>query len=115
MQVRMAALQSRRKGETMLTRMMILMSAALADGCLATLVATVLLGAAAPAIAQRSGPTLNTWRGNFGPSSEWVGQANPGARDPARPVDPNQVRNLPGAPSAAPPTPPSPAVPVTPL
>jgi hypothetical protein len=40
---------------------------------------------------------------NFGPSSGSIGRANPGARDLARPTDPNQVFNLPGfvAPSQA--------------
>ena len=34
--------------------------------------------------------------GNFGPSRAWIGQSNPGARDLARPTDPNQVFSLPG-------------------
>jgi hypothetical protein len=100
----------------MLTRIMTtLMAATLVGGYLAIVLATVLLAAAAPAIAQRSGATLDGRRlGNFGPSAASIGQANPGAQDLARPVDPNQARNLPGAPSTAQ-TPAAPAVPSTPL
>jgi hypothetical protein len=73
------------------------------------------LAAATPAMAQRSGATLGApGLGNFGPSSAAIGQANPGAQDLARPVDPNQARDLPGAPSTAQ-TPAAPAVPSTPL
>ncbi len=101
----------------MLTRIFgTLMPAALAGGYFAIVLATVLLAAAAPAIAQRSGATLDAWRlGNFGPSGVSISQTNPGAQDLARPVDPNQVRNLPGAPSTATQTPAAPAVPTAPI
>jgi hypothetical protein len=62
-----------------------------------TILMATTLAAAAPAMAQSSGARLNAQRfGNFGPSSAAIGQANPGAQDVARPVDPNQVFSLPG-------------------
>ena len=85
----------------MLTRIMILIAATLA--------------VATPAIAQRSGEMLGARGvGNFGPSSASIGQANPGAQALARPTDPSQGRDHPGAPSTAS-TPVVPAVPSTPL
>jgi hypothetical protein len=79
-----------RKEETMLTwTMTILMTAALAGALFAT-------------DAQARGGGGGRVR-NFGPSSASIGLANPGARDLARPTDPNQVFSLPGfvAPSQA--------------
>ena len=55
------------------------------------------LGAAAPALAQGSNNT-NPRRlfGNFGPTSDAIGRANPGNQARERPTDPNQIRSLPG-------------------
>jgi hypothetical protein len=92
----------------------ILLSATLACGYFAIVVVTVLLAAAAPAIAQRSGATLDAWRlGPLGSPPPNLSLTNPGALDLARPVDPNQARNLPGAPSTAAQTPTAPAIPDT--
>jgi hypothetical protein len=55
-----------------------------------------LVAASVPAIAQSSTTSSNGSRG--GTSARSVGQSNPGTLDLARPADPNQVRNLPGAP-----------------
>src|ERR1700682_2860142 len=92
----------------------ILLSATLACGYFAIVVVTVLLAAAAPAIAQRSGATLEAWRlGPLGSPPPNLSLANPGALDLARPADPNQARHLRGAPSTAPQTPTAPAIPDT--
>ena len=79
----------------MLTRIMAMMMAA-------TLVA------ASPVFAQGSNNT-NPRRsfGNFGPTSDAVGRANPGNQARERPTDPSQFRSLPGfvAPSQSQPHP----------
>ena len=78
----------------MLTRIMAMMMAA-------TLVA------ASPAFAQGSNNT-NPRRsfGNFGPTSDAIGRANPGNQARERPTEPSQFRSLPGfvAPSQSQPT-----------
>jgi hypothetical protein len=83
----------KRKGKSMLTRMMtILLPGIVPGGYLAIVFATVLLAAAAPAMAQRSSATVYPWRlGNFGPSGASIGYAYPGAQNFARPVDPYQA------------------------
>jgi len=65
------------------------------------------LVAASPVFAQGSNNT-NPRRafGNFGPTSDAVGRANPGNQARERPTDPSQFRSLPGfvAPSQSQPT-----------
>ena len=55
------------------------------------------LSAAAPALAQGPNNTNpRTLFGNFGPTSDAIGRANPGNQARERPTDPNQIRSLPG-------------------
>ena len=72
------------KEEPMLTRIMAMLMAAT-------------LAAAAPALAQGANNTNpRTLFGNFGPTSDAIGRANPGNQARTRPTDPNQIRSLPG-------------------
>ena len=83
------------KEEPMLTRIMAMLIAAT-------------LAAVAPALAQGSNNTNpRTLFGNFGPTSDAIGRANPGNQARERPTDPNQIRSLPGfvAPSQSQPNP----------